>query len=561
VESIEFKIFNKDEIKESLFKSVKIYDQKHEHICTILEKMNAKSVIIENDYIDRDYLEDFVGFYSRCFNKYNKNCQRFHFFSVDISTEPLSNLLLNPERLQHNYLGFIVIRPLPRTVIGRTCLSHVFKNDQTEIPLLKDYRANLFGIDLSIKSIAFHEQDQIASACATTALWTAFQSTSTTFQHKMPSPIEITKMATSRRPPDQRVIPNAAGLTLEHMADAIRSLDLEPYVTKLGQDAIGLYFLKAKAYAYLRGKIPPILLLKLTDQENEINSGHALTVVGYDSSVIEELASSVMETAVVSETVLHLPDETDGLTQYTKNTIISGLPNLYASKITSLLVHDDLKGPFQAIDVRNIDAMRNYYASEGSYKVDPVSMLLPMYHKIRIPFENVFTNLLGLDTLISHAGKCLNETGYAKYSGCVDEVEWDIYLSQINDVKSSLLEYGKTIISVNSSNSNSIDFFSRNMFDFLKKAGPRFLWCCSLSNNNTKMVDFFFDATDIDQGGCFFDVIIYNQDFEEILPVMSYTYNKFEKKFKDKHPEDVIEDIHKIIKNFTKKVTRKEIQA
>lgn len=40
----------------------------------------------------------------------------------------------------------------------------------------KPYDVNLFGIKLTINSIAFQEQDKVVAACATTAIWTALHS-------------------------------------------------------------------------------------------------------------------------------------------------------------------------------------------------------------------------------------------------------------------------------------------------------------------------------------------------------------------------------------------------
>ena len=39
-----------------------------------LLELKVKTVIIEDSYIDRDYLEDYVGFYSRSFHSYPRQC-------------------------------------------------------------------------------------------------------------------------------------------------------------------------------------------------------------------------------------------------------------------------------------------------------------------------------------------------------------------------------------------------------------------------------------------------------------------------------------------------------
>lgn len=52
-----------------------------------LSKLNAKTIIIENDYVDHDYLEDYSDYYVKCFDDYARRCQRIHFFSYDFDKE------------------------------------------------------------------------------------------------------------------------------------------------------------------------------------------------------------------------------------------------------------------------------------------------------------------------------------------------------------------------------------------------------------------------------------------------------------------------------------------
>ena len=91
-------------------------------------KIGARTVVVEHDYVDRDFLEDFAGYYVRCFRRYKSRCARLHFFSFAFTNDQFENLLtLDPgtvtgKRLADAYLGFIVVKPLPRTIIGRTCL-------------------------------------------------------------------------------------------------------------------------------------------------------------------------------------------------------------------------------------------------------------------------------------------------------------------------------------------------------------------------------------------------------------------------------------------------------
>src|SRR6266481_2344218 len=46
-----------------------------------LSQMGCKSVVIEDHYVDRDYIDDVALFYSRSLRAYPNYCYRLHFFS------------------------------------------------------------------------------------------------------------------------------------------------------------------------------------------------------------------------------------------------------------------------------------------------------------------------------------------------------------------------------------------------------------------------------------------------------------------------------------------------
>ena len=198
----------------------------------------TKTIVVEHDYVDRDYLEDFAAYYVRCFPVYKRFCTRLHFFTEAFNQEEFASVIsggagrINADTLKKSYRGFVVLKPLPQTVIGRTCLASYSPNGVRAYPVLRDYDAHLFGLRLPIKSLAFQEQDSVVAACATSALWSAFQQTGKLFHHSIPSPVDITRIATDHSPTETRNLPNA-GLTGSEMARAIRSVGLEPYQVRV----------------------------------------------------------------------------------------------------------------------------------------------------------------------------------------------------------------------------------------------------------------------------------------------------------------------------------------
>jgi hypothetical protein len=141
-----------------------------------LKYLKCTSVIIEDNYIDFDYLSEFSEFYSKSFKEYQSKCCRLHFFSGDCLV-PIDLFASYPEkgnRLQENYLGFIIVRPLERAKIGRTVLRTPLNEGETSFSLCKSYfPVNLVGHELRILGLPFLQQEAKVSVCATAALWMA----------------------------------------------------------------------------------------------------------------------------------------------------------------------------------------------------------------------------------------------------------------------------------------------------------------------------------------------------------------------------------------------------
>jgi hypothetical protein len=151
-----------------------------------LKRLGCKTVLIEDHYIDRDFIDDLALFYSRSLRGYPNHCQRLHFFTEDFDDNQWRAVVTDANHgqqeaagqfLQRAYLGFSVIRPLPGSLIGRTILQ-TFPPDSSQghrrdFGATREYRVHLAGFELVVRGLAFQQQDQGVSACATTALWSA----------------------------------------------------------------------------------------------------------------------------------------------------------------------------------------------------------------------------------------------------------------------------------------------------------------------------------------------------------------------------------------------------
>lgn len=379
---------------------------------------------------------------------------------------------------------------MPETIIGRTCLTIYEDDPKRKYPITRKYNANLFGINLTVnKTIAFQEQDSVVSACATSALWSAFQGTGILFQHKIPSPVQITAVSDGIFSSDRnRTFPNS-NLKPEMMAKAIRHVGLEPYSKNILFQHEDLMHL---LYAYLKCGIPVILGMHLFDTTKSYDED------GYENPVKHAVAITGFKL---------------GKDKPTENS--TGLLTT-ASRIDKIYVHDDQVGPFarmtideETIPFRKIDNEIRYAISFSTshpnskgalthVKAVPDLIMIPHYHKIRIPYEQIelAINIFGLimedmlPQLPKHSRKKINL-----------KFEWDIYLTTVNTYKSDLFK----------------SKIKTNFYDTLIRGLPHYIWRASACVRGKPVIDFLFDATDIEQGSFFIQPIFYKEDLKKTL--------------------------------------------
>jgi len=239
------------------------------YLCNYLEvdHIDAKTIVVENEYIDRHYLEDYSEYYARCFPSHPRQCSRLHFFRSEFSESQFLTALGSNDRAfgEHflsgpSYLGFAVIRPIPHTILARVCLRpySAFNNHPRDYRVItRKNEVSLFGFTLSVDAAPFIEQDKVVSACATSALWTIFSTCPEHMGVMAPSPSAITKAASHAAGAETRTFPTT-GLTTVQVATTLKHYGLEP--SKLLSDAKWSFNdLKESVFAFVTNDTPILL--------------------------------------------------------------------------------------------------------------------------------------------------------------------------------------------------------------------------------------------------------------------------------------------------------------
>lgn len=446
-----------------------------------LKNLGCKSILVENEYVDHDYLDDYTNYYAKCFKPYNKHCKRVHFWADNIRNANISGLILNCtkaqlKKLEEEYLGFVVLKPLPETIIGRTVLKPYNDVSNRVFDIIKNYKVNIFGLEFNIKSLASQEQDSITAACATTALWIAFQKTTDLFNTYSPTPSEITKSATKYLY-NSRPIPST-GLNVEQICLAITEYRLTPEVYNVNDNLP----VNSLVYAYLKAEIPVILGYEnITEQTR-----HAVTITGYRLEEDPYYNAEIID------------DDLDF--------------NLIGRKISTFYVNDDNLGPFSRLQCNGNNC---YHIKENKYnnrrifvrdftvgryneykECIPQVIILPVYHKIRLKFSKIYQTVREFDKYL----KALNFKSDIKDESMFS---WDISLMQLKELKNIIR------LSPNISREQKTDLLLSNL--------PRFNWISKASYKNDDWFILISDATDLENTFCVRDILYLKDEVKETL--------------------------------------------
>lgn len=466
---------------------VSLNDQAKSAFHEAFNRIGLVSFLVEHPYVDRDYLEDYSNYYARCYESYGRHCHRVHFFrSIDkdtnLTTEIFNSILLkksdkfSEKTLQKIYLGFMVIKPFDNKKIGRTCIV-TYNNDverNRKYNAIRDYSVNLFGVQLSVKSMAFQEQDQTVAMCASVSLWSCLNVTGKKHQHLSPSTSEVTKLALS----DSLFLkhfPNN-GLSPEQIAVGIKKIGLTPLIIRPKSNR----HLKSVIYSYLQSNVPIVCGISLHDLDDHGNVKdkkyfHAITINGF--SFENGRSESVVG----------------------KNGV-----KLYSSRMTKFYAHDDQLCPFARHEF--IDKFYRYKESyfepistswltkTGTNKIAKVeSLIVPLYHKVRISYEEIFTN-------VKYFNRKITSYGFKVWDLKID-LEWEIFLTEVNDFKHELREK---------------NFVDSHKYNFLIKGYPKYLWRAKAMSDDRTVFELVYDATE-SKNSFLIESIVYEKKYYPII--------------------------------------------
>ncbi|MBS0425840.1 MAG: hypothetical protein JSR41_00980 [Proteobacteria bacterium] len=507
--------------------------------CSYLTKylgvLATRSYVVEADYEDDGFLGDYAGYYVNNHKAPARFTHRVHFFSQSpaaLRTQWTRAMNMpqgsDASELARGYLGFMVVKPLPAAVIGRTCLRTPPRNPASDAavrayPVLRHYNVNFHGLRLHVESVAFQEQDREIAVCATAAVWTMMHALPALFTtHRIPSPFEITVSGW-----DGRIQPMAgeiarkfpsSGMDLKQIVGCLRDLGVEASVIAVPAQGRCEKLLEHVA-ALLPAGYPVLMVGSLYTPDR---AGTALNARGLHAAVILGYShTKSFRAGAWSERIdrLFIHDDTLGpfcsfrvkeMAQTEFGRLLEGSPAPAAAALEKRL--KDL-GPAKAgtaaaattAYLTNAPADDAGLEGEITSVVVPAYLVVPVHVKQHLPYTSV-RDLADQLTLWYEKG------AYQAYgSGNAPAISWSVVLRESGGFKADILA--------------TTWLPAAEKEAILCKSTPRLLWVLKFSGleSGQQEVDFLqvvLDATSLQQS-CDVERVLINSEAEAAVTLGS----------------------------------------
>jgi hypothetical protein len=231
----------------------------------------VKGVLIEENYVDKDYRSTYYNFYAAKGQRYRSDCVRLHFFDETVSFDDKnSKLACADQRLGDHYFGYMVLRPTGIATIGRSVVSPDVRSGASRFIITAQHKVHVLGYKLLIEGFPSMDQHVDIAVCAHAACWSILSHYSerhTTYREYLTH--DITTMAHEFNPGG--LIPSR-GLQVSHAERVFQKAGTFPIVVarRLASDPS----FPRQLIAYVESGFP--LFAAMHGRQ------HAIAVVGYD---------------------------------------------------------------------------------------------------------------------------------------------------------------------------------------------------------------------------------------------------------------------------------------
>lgn len=437
------------------YKSIEEMDVYRVILVYLKQNYEVKSVVIENNYIDQEYRNEYSNFYSKVFKKHDSFSKRLHFFEKSITT---LEEIKNNESKELGYLGFVTLRPLDIGHVSKTIIKPLTEKNRDYILCTASFKSHILGNEFIIEASPFIQQDRMVMCCAHASLWMIARYMSNRHGFSVQLPYQINEKTSKAVTAIDRAIPADKGIYLESICNALSNMGYYPVVFGRTSycDPELTWEPVSHIYKYIESKIPVIVTIP----------GHAFVVVGHTFNYSPEFKNQEGQSIIDNK-----------------------------AWIDSFIVNDDARGPYKImptqkdnIEIFEWDEKKKERLSrddEGVITAEKIDFIVvPLLEKIYLRGEYVDllvkTNIKKSKYLNAVSKQAENGNKYSKefldcLSGKDNPIVLRTYFLSSQEFKMSLLKRYKNV--KDTLNKKVID-------DYIKMEMPHYIWLTEISSKN-----------------------------------------------------------------------------
>ncbi len=294
----------------------------------------AQTVIVEDNYVCKDYRSLYSGFLAAKFTSRPSRCHRLHFFAT-----PIENLFefikIRQEELNKFYLGYSVIQPMvgdeERSCIGRTVFDPracTGEFESEKYTLRTRFSTQLLGRQMSVKGYPFIAQNTESLVCAHAALWGVCRYLSERYSdYREVYPYDIVSAVGDH---EGRRVPHR-GMTYRDYSEILTGVGSHPLI--LDRPSF------ETVYSYVESGFPVLLS---AGRHVNVAIGHTLNSSECDKSSFSIDGRNAVESHVYADSLIVMDDNMPPYTRMERNEVTTAStqqePLRFDGSITSMVV-------------------------------------------------------------------------------------------------------------------------------------------------------------------------------------------------------------------------------
>ncbi|MBI5538549.1 MAG: hypothetical protein HY951_00690 [Bacteroidia bacterium] len=233
-------------------------------------------VFIESPYVDKVYRDSYYNYFSSKLNHDKKDCIRISLFNSEIKFNDFRDNSTIDE-LKNKFLGFIVIRPTPPSIIGRSVITpEAFKKNSFKSRLI-NVKTTVNYVKMKVRGFPHSSQDTETITCAETTIWSCLEYFGTEYpEYKTILPSQITNVLS--KVAFERQLPSI-GLNVRQISSALKEFGFGSKIYS-SRDYNGNMWpdFPVISSTYIESGIPLILILHKSQ-----GAGHAVLCIGHEN--------------------------------------------------------------------------------------------------------------------------------------------------------------------------------------------------------------------------------------------------------------------------------------